>query len=65
MREVGFSPPDVVAGLVAEMADCQIEGVEKADDDQPEDDLGGNALLFDDFFVEAFVFFVRHVCSYV
>jgi len=29
-----------------------VEGVEKEDGENPEDDLGGNALLFDDLFVE-------------
>ena len=30
-----------------------IEEVEKADDDDPKDDLCGDTFLFDDFFVEA------------
>jgi hypothetical protein len=31
-----------------------IEGVEKNDGENPEDDLGGNAFLLDDLFVEVF-----------
>ena len=43
-----------------------VEHVESASDDDPENDLGGDALLLDDLFVEAFVavfagVFVAHV----
>jgi hypothetical protein len=31
-----------------------IEGVEKNEGEHPEDNLGGNAFLFDDLFVEVF-----------
>jgi hypothetical protein len=32
-----------------------VEGVEQSEDDNPEDDLCGNAFAADDFFVEGFV----------
>ena len=42
----------MVGCLVAEVAgDPLVEGVEQEDDDQPEDDLGGDAFLLDDLFV--------------
>jgi hypothetical protein len=38
-----------VAGVAGEGF---VEGVKKDECEDPEDDLGGNAFLFDDFFVE-------------
>ena len=48
--------------------ECLVEHVQRADDDDPENDDGGNAFLLDDFLVEAFVrvpvgILVAHMCS--
>jgi hypothetical protein len=56
VRCKGIADRILTAGLVAGMSGKRlIERIQQNEDDQPEDDLGGDAHLLGYFFVEVFV----------